>query len=196
MITQVFFSFIMLDSTYSFDVFTLNKKQKKSILYTTFSIYLLFVSATLVLAFTHPKYSILYLLLSGIFTFVVLFLFYKNSRSIFFKTGTFTGKLTFSTQYICINDEKIDIQTIKCIKISNPDFAYKYHKEHFLSPYLSMGINNKLIIENMKGEKHSYLFHQKFDNEIMRIEALLEYYVEKQLMDKENLRKITTQPFL
>ena len=181
---------------YSFSVFensTENKLIKPLIAFILCCLCLVFL---LILTFLNTKYTYYYITsIIGIFLFLAYHLF-KNKKSLNFKKGKFTGYLTFTENYIQVNDLLFIISDIKEIVIENPDFLYKHQPESFFKPYLSIGIENNIEITDKKNAKHLFKFQQKFDNEIIRVENLLEEYLKKGILKEENLIKIRTNPFL
>ena len=186
----------MNHSSYPFAVFEASKQKQNNTLGWTLFLCVMITFLAGVYLYFDSKYLLVFLIVLFVELCLWGYLLFRNTRRLNFKKGQFIGDIIFKEESIQIGQTHIHHSKIKFIRIRNSDFTYKYQKENWLQPYLSIGVNNLLYIEETNGETHHIFFQQKFDNELMRIEHLLQLYVEKKLLSADNLRQITTSPFI
>lgn len=178
--------------SYAFMNFEIAKKQRVSRFTYFLSLYILlfiivFSSANV---FNFPvKYTIPLLTLCILH---LTYIQYRYSYQMHFVNGKFCGEVIFSKQSIQLPTIVFPIKNIKTLELIATDFVYKYNSSLF-HPRISIGINNQLIITTIDNQTHYYLFQQKHDNELVKMEKILLHYKKNNLLSPSNFNKIIGQ---
>lgn len=191
---QVFFMPIFMKS-YAFMNFEIAKKQHVSRFTYFLSLYILLYIIVFSSAFVFNfsvKYTILALILCSLH---LIYIQYCYCYQMHFVKGKFCGEVIFSKQSIQLPTIVFPIKNIKTLELIATDFVYKYNTSVF-HPRLSIGINNQLIITTIDNQTHHYLFQQKHDNELVKMEKILLHYKENNLLSSSNFYQIIGRELL
>lgn len=178
--------------SYAFMNFEIANKQHISSFTYFLSLYILLFIIVFSSAFVFNfsvKYTILALILCSLH---LIYIQYCYCYQMHFVKGKFCGEVIFSKQSIQLPTIVFPIKNIKTLELIATDFVYKYNTSVF-HPRLSIGINNQLIITTIDNQTHHYLFQQKHDNELVKMEKILLHYKENNLLSPSNFYEIIGQ---
>lgn len=123
----------------------------------------------------------------GILVLLVILNFHYSGKYRSF-SGKIVGDLIFKNDGILVNEDFIELNTIKKIEIKCDDYLGKdlgIGKKLLTSPNLSMGINNYLIIHlsNTNIQREVY-FQVESASEMEKYTSVFHNYIEKGKLDK------------
>jgi|GEM_PF-5177975 len=180
---------------YSFQVFQpTNQTRMPILLWILIAYLLLFVAITVALIIWY-QYLFVFLLLQLLITGLLYFFYKKNQHGFHFIPGRFDGEIIFFEKGIQIKDQWLPIEHIQNLEIDNGDFLYKYMYSNLFHPKISIGVGNNIRIKTKSGKQLQCYFQQQYDNEMMRMEKLIHYYQQKNILTHKNLIQITQHPF-